>query len=294
MMDLGEESTASSGGALLTRWSREFSDVALERQFRNEAHADSRRHERTGLLLFIFITCMFTLNDVLALWSTREILVLLLVRGTMVAIATSYILLTRKREYSLLSDRLTAALVLLLGALILGIESTRPPDYLGHLGLDVMYVIVVYLIIPLPLGYQCVISLTYTLFELLLLVGLRTEIDSLSLYVASTGLVIANIVGLTFARRMGRYHRERFYALIQEKQARAELEAALAEVKTLSSLLPICCVCKKIRDDSGYWSSVESYLHEHLRQQLTHGLCPDCFADQTRELRAALQEESGA
>ncbi len=57
----------------------------------------------------------------------------------------------------------------------------------------------------------------------------------------------------------------------------AELEQALAEVRTLSGLLPICACCKKIRDDRGYWSHVEQYLTKHTRAEFSHGLCPDCL-----------------
>jgi DNA-binding response OmpR family regulator len=57
----------------------------------------------------------------------------------------------------------------------------------------------------------------------------------------------------------------------------AELEAALAKVKLLSGLLPICSACKKIRDDKGYWSQVENYVEEHSEATFTHGLCPDCL-----------------
>ncbi len=55
------------------------------------------------------------------------------------------------------------------------------------------------------------------------------------------------------------------------------LEQALAEVKTLSGLLPICCGCKKIRDDQGYWSEVEQYFCDRLDVQLSHGFCPECL-----------------
>ncbi|MEQ2008927.1 MAG: PAS domain S-box protein [Limisphaerales bacterium] len=58
----------------------------------------------------------------------------------------------------------------------------------------------------------------------------------------------------------------------------AELQAALAEVHTLSGLLPICGWCKKIRDDSGYWNSVEGYLKKSSGVDITHGICPDCSA----------------
>jgi FixJ family two-component response regulator len=55
-----------------------------------------------------------------------------------------------------------------------------------------------------------------------------------------------------------------------------QLQAALAEVKTLSGLLPICASCKKIRDDKGYWSQIEEYIRRHSDAEFTHGLCPDC------------------
>jgi len=56
----------------------------------------------------------------------------------------------------------------------------------------------------------------------------------------------------------------------------AALEAALDEVKTLSGLLPICSHCKKIRDDGGYWNSLEKYIYEHTDAVLSHSICPDC------------------
>jgi two-component system, response regulator PdtaR len=55
-----------------------------------------------------------------------------------------------------------------------------------------------------------------------------------------------------------------------------ELANALAKVKTLSGLLPICAYCKKVRDDRGYWQQVDLYLQEHSEVQFSHGLCPEC------------------
>ncbi len=56
-----------------------------------------------------------------------------------------------------------------------------------------------------------------------------------------------------------------------------DLQEALASVKSLSGLLPICASCKKIRDDKGYWSQVESYIQNHSDATFTHGICPDCI-----------------
>lgn len=55
-----------------------------------------------------------------------------------------------------------------------------------------------------------------------------------------------------------------------------ELQDALAQVKTLSGLLPICASCKKIRDDKGYWNQIENYISSHSDAQFSHGICPEC------------------
>jgi hypothetical protein len=56
----------------------------------------------------------------------------------------------------------------------------------------------------------------------------------------------------------------------------SELQASLEDVKTLSGLLPICARCKKVRDDKGYWSQIESYIRLHTDADFSHSLCPDC------------------
>ncbi|HEV3083068.1 MAG TPA: response regulator [Gemmataceae bacterium] len=56
-----------------------------------------------------------------------------------------------------------------------------------------------------------------------------------------------------------------------------ELENALARVKQLHGLLPICSYCKKIRDDQNYWQQVEAYISSHTDAQFSHGVCPDCY-----------------
>ncbi len=55
-----------------------------------------------------------------------------------------------------------------------------------------------------------------------------------------------------------------------------KLKEALENVKTLRGLLPICCNCKKIRDDEGYWNQIESYIRKHSEAEFTHSLCPNC------------------
>ena len=58
-----------------------------------------------------------------------------------------------------------------------------------------------------------------------------------------------------------------------------ELEDALSRVKQLQGLLPICCYCKKVRDDHNYWQQVEHYLAHHGDLRFSHSICPDCMRD---------------
>ena len=66
-------------------------------------------------------------------------------------------------------------------------------------------------------------------------------------------------------------------ALLKEKEKLiSELQEALAKVKTLSGLLPICSSCKKIRDDKGYWNQIETYIRQRSEAEFTHSICPKC------------------
>ncbi len=72
------------------------------------------------------------------------------------------------------------------------------------------------------------------------------------------------------------------------KQRNEQLSTALAEVKTLSGLLPICAWCKKVRDDDGYWQQVDHYFRTHSQIRFSHGMCTDCaeeFRQESKEIR---------
>jgi PAS domain S-box-containing protein len=55
-----------------------------------------------------------------------------------------------------------------------------------------------------------------------------------------------------------------------------ELQSALAEIKVLREILPICSYCRKVRDDDNYWVSVETYISRYTNTRFSHGVCPDC------------------
>jgi hypothetical protein len=69
---------------------------------------------------------------------------------------------------------------------------------------------------------------------------------------------------------------ERERAQIEKDNLIIELKDALAEVNTLSGLLPICSHCKKIRDDKGYWNQIEAFIQDHSKAEFSHSICREC------------------
>jgi hypothetical protein len=90
--------------------------------------------------------------------------------------------------------------------------------------------------------------------------------------------LVAYLVVLYFLfHAFHRIAREREHLILQ-------LHDAVAEVKQLSGLLPICAACKKIRDTKGQWKHIEDYISRHSEAEFSHGLCPDCSKKAFSEL----------
>ncbi|MFP4445323.1 MAG: PleD family two-component system response regulator [Desulfosudaceae bacterium] len=112
----------------------------------------------------------------------------------------------------------------------------------------------------------------------LLLSGKRTESDDQSegLEIGADGYVARPISNREFLARI-----QAMVRIIRAERERdrliGELRKALDNIKTLRGLLPICCYCKKIRDDRGYWSQLEVYIQSHSEADFSHGICPECM-----------------
>jgi hypothetical protein len=67
------------------------------------------------------------------------------------------------------------------------------------------------------------------------------------------------------------------HLLHHERQLNEELSKAMAEIKVLSGLLPICASCKKIRDEQDAWHQIEVYISKRSEATFSHGICPECL-----------------
>ena len=106
---------------------------------------------------------------------------------------------------------------------------------------------------------------------------------TLSLQVFIFTVVVCAIIFSMFLAR--RYHKKMVLTLNQRvsertaelKNSNSQLTMALAEIKTLEGIIPICSYCHSIRDDQGAWARIEEYLSQHSDAEFSHGICPKCI-----------------
>jgi ligand-binding sensor domain-containing protein len=103
-------------------------------------------------------------------------------------------------------------------------------------------------------------------------------------------LVVATLLaaGVTF-------YRLRVAALrARQVELQAHVDEAVANIKVLRGLLPICASCKKVRDDSGYWDQIETYIGQHSEAGFSHSVCPDCLVKLYPDYAKAMKETASS
>ena len=114
---------------------------------------------------------------------------------------------------------------------------------------------------------------TRVIGRLLELHGLRKDLTefplelSLALWKKGDETFFSGIIRDITERKRAEEERERLILQLQD---------AMAKIKVLRGLLPICASCKKIRDDTGYWKRLEDYITDRSEAQFTHGICSEC------------------
>lgn len=115
------------------------------------------------------------------------------------------------------------------------------------------------------LGHYFKLFSFYLIYSAIIVTGIRTPYNLIFKELDSSNRILSKEIS---ARIKIEEEREK---LIHD------LQQASSEVKILSGLLPICSHCKKIRDDKGYWNSIEAYIHEHSEAKFSHGICQECI-----------------
>ena len=163
------------------------------------------------------------------------------------------------------------------------------------------YIIVLILagaMILITLRRNCLMQSTFRLLIIAMALSIAQEI-AFTFYVDVYGLSnlaghLCKIVSFYCVYRailvsaLTRPYQTLFRELAESENARGEqikqLEEALEKIKTLHGIIPICGVCKKIRNDEGAWDRLEAYFSKNSDAQFSHGLCPDCARKQAEEM----------
>ena len=105
----------------------------------------------------------------------------------------------------------------------------------------------------------------------------QLKIQNVTLILTVAGVFLSLIVAIIATKRL---EKEKLRIIIKNQR----LRQALDEVKILRGIIPICSICKKIRNDRGAWEKLEAYISERSDAKFSHGYCPECFKTQMEEI----------
>lgn len=241
--------------------------------------AQDRSVYYTGIVLLAIPVLLFSYSDYLLFGTGPEFVLLAGVRGSLLALTVGIVVLLPRIASGPSRDRLITIWCLYFAAVAIFINITRPPDYIQHSIIDVLILMTLYFLFPLPAPLYAIAPIVFSVGNLTMIYAVKTSISPLETNVLIITYILGNALGLYTAGRMIHYRRGHFLALEKEQGLRAELEEAMNNLKTLQGMLPICAHCKKVRDDQGYWTQIEQYIRTHSEAEFTHGICPECIKE---------------
>lgn len=245
-----------------------FADPEVEASFRLDRLPEDRRLAATLIAIGTIIVGLLTVVDRALLAVQPGLYWLLPVRVATVFLGVAAAWLAARARRPATLDTVTFCWALLLSAVALAVGPTRPRGYQLNFAFEAIIVTANWALLPNTLRRQAAAGLAHT--GAALMVGALWR-DLMNPVVPALGLAFlsANLVGWFTSTRLHLARR-------REYLERRRLGEALAEVRTLRGLIPICASCKSIRNEAGEWRRLEEYLSRHTDATLTHGLCEPC------------------
>jgi hypothetical protein len=264
-------------------WGR-FQSAKLELQYRQQQAAYDAFQSKVFVIVVVLASLALALTDYRLFGFSPLFWRLIAVRLGFAFISFITIVVLQRGLPAQQLHRIVLAWSLLLVTVNISIASTRPPNYLIQAILNVSTVLMCYFLLPLPLMLQIIPSILMSMGNIALVAWLNTPADQLTGTAIIVAFVVVNLLGVITARQIHYWKRQQFVALLRQTELRASLEHALAEIKTLRGILPICSHCKRVRDDSGYWQQVEVYVRDRTYAEFSHSICPACLQTHYEDL----------
>jgi hypothetical protein len=253
-----------------------FTAPDLERAYRLAHAAENQRRARFTLVVSMATVLYFAVSDFVFLGLQFHLYIILGVRAVIILASLVVLGWLRAPRQPVAVDRIVLAWILMMGAALVYLSCARPLSYTSHAIVNVLYVALMYSLVPLPLARQVIAPLLVSFGVLFLGNWVNPWPDPAVLVVMAAALILANALGAEMSRELHCSKRRQFLALSRETEARRSLEHAVAEIKTLRGILPICTHCKHVWNDAGFWEQVEVYVRDQTHVEFSHGLCPTC------------------
>jgi len=154
---------------------------------------------------------------------------------------------------------------------MIGLGAVMPAaHFAGYLLTEIYVLSIIYFLAPLPWPHKAILAALYTVADAYLVLSRHLDLSLALLSSTLAAYLVTNFIGLLMSRHLSLSKREQFGVEFQ-------LESALAKVKTLHGILPICAHCKKVRNEIGLWEPVEVYVRDRTNAEFSHGICPNCM-----------------
>jgi len=257
-------------------WRAQFKSAELEAAYRKNYYEQYRLQASINAVLFFIFNLLFIYADLEFFEkSNPTFYTLLLIRFLASVFSLIYIILLRKSRTSKQFDWLSFLLIITVCSCTLYVDSTRPPSFLFHLLTDITIIFAIYIFFPMRLHLQIISTLLFSLGLGTMLLTIK-DIPHTVLNGIWVGLFFSNFFGLWLSWEAHINTRTQFYLLRHEKQLSEKLQEALNNIKVLEGLLPICSVCKKVRDENGDWHDIATYIRNNTDAECSHSICPTC------------------
>jgi hypothetical protein len=265
-----------------------FASLAVESAFREQRFRDDRWLSGFLVSAAMLRVALVLLADYQHLGVGPTFWLLFASRLLLLLVSAWTLVALRRAASPADADRLFFAWGFLLVAMAVCALAARPPSNNELLLMSFGTIVITYCIAPLPLARQATLALAYS--AAVLYTARRTDGVTLSTVVATYAL--SHLFGAVMSWRLNHRRREMFLGALREAKLRAGLESALAEVRTPRGLLCMCAWCRRIRDETQAWVSVEKYVQSRTQASFSHGICPDCLQSQLGEKEARRGENA--
>ncbi|MCA9975512.1 MAG: hypothetical protein KC413_07170, partial [Anaerolineales bacterium] len=248
----------------LNRWQTAFQDEVRERAYRHYYRRQDMWQLSMVMITFLLSLPYLTYVDYLFFGISPLFQGLVFMRVAFVAVVWAGGRLLRRIESLKAFDALIFLFTLWFLGMVLVINGTRPADQFQHTFLDILILLTVYLLVPNRLFFQILAASSFSIGNILIIITVKEPLPLLTTNMLWVTYILINLLGAFISHQLQLSRRRMFAAWSSERELVQELQAALANIKQLKKLLPICAQCKKIRDDDGNWHQVEVYIREHV------------------------------